>query len=61
MITTSEVAVSLTIDQTENLSEIIRELNTFSAVEIDSEQSIICIVGISGKIITDMQLLSLKQ
>lgn len=45
MITTSEVAVSLTIDQTENLSEIIRELNTFSAVEIDSEQSIICIVG----------------
>ncbi|WP_288376242.1 aspartate kinase [Chryseobacterium culicis] len=45
MITTSEVAVSLTIDHTENLSEIIRELNTFSAVEIDSEQSIICIVG----------------
>jgi len=45
MITTSEVAVSLTIDQTESLSEIIKELEVFSAVEIDGEQSIICIVG----------------
>ncbi|WP_326983263.1 aspartate kinase [Chryseobacterium sp. MYb264] len=45
MITTSEVAVSLTIDQTEYLSEIIKELEVFSAVEIDSDQSIICIVG----------------
>ncbi|WP_185290308.1 aspartate kinase [Chryseobacterium lactis] len=45
MITTSEVAVSLTIDQTDNLSEIVKELNAFSAVEIDSEQSIVCIVG----------------
>lgn len=45
MITTSEVAVSLTIDQTENLPEIIKELEFFGATEIDSEQSIICIVG----------------
>lgn len=45
MITTSEVAVSLTIDQTDNLSEIVKELSAFSAVEIDGEQSIICIVG----------------
>lgn len=45
MITTSEVAVSLTIDQTENLTEIIKELEFFGATEIDSEQSIICIVG----------------
>lgn len=45
MITTSEVAVSLTIDQTDYLSEIVKELETFSAVEIDNEQSIICIVG----------------
>lgn len=45
MITTSEVAVSLTIDQTEYLSEIIKELEVFAAVDIDGDQSIICIVG----------------
>ncbi|SFN41625.1 aspartate kinase [Paenimyroides ummariense] len=45
MITTSEVAVSLTIDQTEYLTEIIKELESFGIVEIDSDQSIVCIVG----------------
>ncbi len=45
MITTSEVAVSLTIDNTKNLDNIIRELSEFSSIEVDSEQSIICIVG----------------
>lgn len=45
MITTSEVAVSLTIDQTEYLPEILKELEVFSAVDIDHEQTIICIVG----------------
>lgn len=45
MITTSEVAVSLTIDQTEHLLEIIKDLETFGVVETDSDQSIICIVG----------------
>jgi len=45
MITTSEVAVSLTIDQIESLPEILRELELFSAVAIDDEQCIICIVG----------------
>jgi len=45
MITTSEVAVSLTIDQTEYLPEIIEELEFFGMVETDNDQSIICIVG----------------
>jgi aspartate kinase len=45
MITTSEVAVSVTIDDTSNLDDILSELNTFGIVEVDSEQSIICIVG----------------
>lgn len=45
MITTSEVAVSLTIDETGSLSEIVKELEVFSTVEIDNDQSIICIVG----------------
>lgn len=45
MITTSEVAVSLTIDNSFALNEIVRELETFSTVSVDSNQSIVCIVG----------------
>lgn len=45
MITTSEVAVSLTIDNDSSLNEIIRELETFSTVSVDKNQTIICIVG----------------
>lgn len=45
MITTSEVAVSLTIDDRTNLREIMDELIHFGAVEIDEDQTIICIVG----------------
>jgi len=45
MITTSEVAVSLTIDYTENLDKIVEELHAFGSVEIDSDQSIVCVVG----------------
>jgi aspartate kinase len=45
MITTSEVAVSLTIDNTQSLNEIVAELQEFSTVEVDAEQTIICVVG----------------
>jgi aspartate kinase len=45
MISTSEVAVSLTIDQDANLDKIVNELNAFSNVEIDRNQTIVCIVG----------------
>ncbi|MBL0272114.1 MAG: aspartate kinase [Chitinophagaceae bacterium] len=45
MITTSEVAVSLTIDNIANLKEIIKELETFGTVEIDHNQTIISVVG----------------
>ncbi|SDC34736.1 aspartate kinase [Williamwhitmania taraxaci] len=45
MITTSEVAVSLTIDNAERLADIVRELEKFSTVEADMNQTIICIVG----------------
>lgn len=48
MITTSEVAVSLTIDFTDNLDEIIKELHSFGSVEIDENQSIVCVVGDFG-------------
>lgn len=48
MITTSEVAVSLTIDDTTYLSQIEAELNTFGSVEIETKQTIICVVGDFG-------------
>ncbi len=45
MITTSEVAVSLTIDNNAHLAEIIEELQTLGEVTVDENQTIICIVG----------------
>ncbi len=48
MITTSEVAVSVTIDETRNLDDIIKELNSFGFVEVDSNQTIVCVVGDFG-------------
>lgn len=45
MITTSEVAVSLTIDNAKNLGEIKKELEEIASVEIDDNQTIICVVG----------------
>src|SRR5215213_289112 len=45
MITTSEVAVSLTIDNTSNIREIIKELELFGTVELDENQVIISVVG----------------
>ncbi len=45
MITTSEVAVSLTIDDDKNLNKIIAELEKFASIEVDKDQSIICLVG----------------
>ncbi|MFL0106982.1 aspartate kinase [Tenacibaculum maritimum] len=45
MITTSEVAVSLTIDDTSYLTEIRAALETYGKVEIDTSLSIICVAG----------------
>jgi aspartate kinase len=45
MITTSEVAISITIDNTLNLSRITDELIQYGTVEIDENQSIVCVVG----------------
>lgn len=45
MITTSEVAVSLTIDDDSNLDKILEELEKFSTVEVDKNQTIVCLVG----------------
>lgn len=45
MITTSEVAVSLTIDNTKNLRDILEELGPLGKIEVDSNMSIICLAG----------------
>lgn len=45
MITTSEVAVSITIDNNINLHEIIKELEPFGTVEVDNDQTIVTVVG----------------
>jgi len=45
MITTSEVAVSVTIDDITHLKEIVAELEKYGTVEVDKDQAIISIVG----------------
>lgn len=45
MITTSEVAVSITIDQEAHLDSIVEELADYGTVNVEKEQSIICVVG----------------
>lgn len=45
MITTSEVAVSLTIENTPYLDQLLKELQPFGSVELDHHQTIVSIVG----------------
>jgi aspartate kinase len=45
MITTSEVAVSLTIEDTEHLDAIVKSLDKFGTVEVDKNQTIVSVIG----------------
>jgi aspartate kinase len=45
MVTTSEVAVSLTIDSDLHLQEILEELKVYGSVEVDPGQTIVSVVG----------------
>ena len=45
MVTTSEVAVSLTIDNTSSLDSILQELEPFGEIEVLKNETIISIVG----------------
>jgi aspartate kinase len=45
MVATSEVSVSLTIDNTERLADIGAELSEFSDVSVEHAQTIVCLVG----------------
>jgi aspartate kinase len=45
MVSTSEVSVSLTIDNTRNLDAILADLRQFAEVETETGQAIVCLVG----------------
>ena len=45
MIATSEVSVSMTTDQEENLKKVYEELSLFSDVTLEGKKAILCIVG----------------
>lgn len=45
MITTSEIAISLTIDDTKNLDEILENLKAYGEITVEMDHSIICVVG----------------
>ena len=45
MITTSEVGVSVTIDNNRRLSEIVNDLKKFGTVTVDEDMVIVCVVG----------------
>ncbi|OPZ47982.1 MAG: Aspartokinase 3 [Bacteroidetes bacterium ADurb.BinA104] len=45
MICTSEVGVSVSIDNTRHLNEIVNELKQYGTVTVDSNMCIVCVVG----------------
>jgi len=45
MLSTSEVSVSLTLDNTENLDSIREEVCQFAEVNVEAQQAIVCLVG----------------
>ena len=45
MITTSEVGVSVTIDNERNLKSILAELEEYGEVSVDRDMVIVCVVG----------------
>jgi aspartate kinase len=45
MITTSEVAVSITIDNPELIKQIAKDLKEFGTVDVEENQTIVCVVG----------------
>ena len=45
MIATSEVGVSMSIDNVEHLNDIVDELKKYGTVTVDSDMCIVCVVG----------------
>jgi aspartate kinase len=45
IVTTSEVSVSLSLEDTSALDEVVKDLEKFSAVRVERERAIVCVVG----------------
>lgn len=45
VVTTSEVSVSLTLDNTDALEAVLKDLRRIAAVEVEPEQAVLCVVG----------------
>ena len=45
MICTSEVGVSMSVDNTSHLNEIVHELKKYGTVSVDLDMCIVCVVG----------------
>ena len=45
MVTTSEVGVSVTIDNNRHLEEIVTDLKKYGAVTVDKDMTIVCVAG----------------
>lgn len=45
VVATSEVSVSLTVDNAGSLNQLVTELNRFGAVEIETGNAVVCVVG----------------
>jgi aspartate kinase len=45
VVTTSEVSVSVTVDNPKRLDDIIRNLRTFAEVKVERDMAIVCVVG----------------
>jgi aspartate kinase len=45
VVTTSEVSVSLTLDNTDSLESVVKDLQRIGTVEIEPEQAVVCVVG----------------
>ena len=68
VITTSEVAVSVTIDDTTYLEPIVKTLTEFGQVDVDKRLAIVCVVGeflvdsagVASKVIQSLESIPLR-
>ncbi len=44
-VATSEVSITVTIDNTKNLDQIVKDLEQFSSVRVDAKKALVCVVG----------------
>jgi len=45
VVTTSEVSVSLTLDNTDSLEAVLKDLQRIASVEVERDQAVVCVVG----------------